>query len=434
MANLSFDQPIEIAPRLVFVAGALNSALYDLAKRKIFWLDAEASQAIMSFISDADFAEVARSSSATEAVLAVLSSLGYSLTDTFAAREYPSAPPDALTIQTAWLELGRSCNHRCAHCYSDSGSQQPREAPVDFDMMRRAIVELETVGVRTLSIVGGEPLIYASDLLKLLEFARSRSIQSLSVHTNGTLLTEPLAASLARLDVTVAVSVYGHDANVHEAVTGVPGSFAKTLLGLDRLLDAQCSTSINLIVTSSNEHVLEAVCDFFNTRYPSAAFGYDYVRPVGRALSDYRALSFRRLNRYQQHHSGFSGVDDATFVRRHFFNACLGDKLMITSDGSVHPCIMTRSPTGSLTTQSLSSVIRGDAFRQFREAPLRTLEVCGNCEFRYACSDCRPIAIGLTGNARAKPPECAYDPFSGVVGSTRSAVQHSLTKPLEVRR
>ena len=39
--------------------------------------------------------------------------------------------------------------------------------------------------------------------------------------------------------------------------------------------------------------------------------------------------------------------------------------------------------------------------------------VCKDCEFRYCCHDCRPLAEGVAGNKKAKYPRCCYNPYDG---------------------
>ena len=42
------------------------------------------------------------------------------------------------------------------------------------------------------------------------------------------------------------------------------------------------------------------------------------------------------------------------------------------------------------------------------------IKSCQNCEYRYACSDCRPLALGVFDDKLAKYPRCCYSPEEGV--------------------
>ena len=40
------------------------------------------------------------------------------------------------------------------------------------------------------------------------------------------------------------------------------------------------------------------------------------------------------------------------------------------------------------------------------------IDICCNCEYRYACFDCRPDAV--SSDIYAKPWNCTYNPLSGI--------------------
>ena len=39
--------------------------------------------------------------------------------------------------------------------------------------------------------------------------------------------------------------------------------------------------------------------------------------------------------------------------------------------------------------------------------------VCKDCEYRFACKDCRPLAKSVDGCQNGKNPRCKYDPYTG---------------------
>jgi len=57
-------------------------------------------------------------------------------------------------------------------------------------------------------------------------------------------------------------------------------------------------------------------------------------------------------------------------------------------------------------------IIRG-GIRQYWDLSYDKIEVCRDCEYRYACHDCRPLTYGLTGELTAKSLHCSYDPYRG---------------------
>ena len=51
------------------------------------------------------------------------------------------------------------------------------------------------------------------------------------------------------------------------------------------------------------------------------------------------------------------------------------------------------------------------------------IEGCKDCEYRYACKDCRPLGISICGSMTSKNPRCLYDPYKGEWGELPSVVK-----------
>lgn len=49
------------------------------------------------------------------------------------------------------------------------------------------------------------------------------------------------------------------------------------------------------------------------------------------------------------------------------------------------------------------------SYQQMSELSKDEIDGCKDCEFRYACFDCRPDAMGNSGDIKRKPA-CGYDP------------------------
>ena len=134
-------------------------------------------------------------------------------------------------------ELTHRCNLRCRHCFLAVAA--PDDAPLacqelDTGAALAVVDELAALGVLYVTFSGGEPLVRA-DFFDLAAHVRRRRL-ALRVYTNGTLLTAPAAARLAALHpLAVEISVYAAEPATHDAITGVPGSSAATMVALRRL-------------------------------------------------------------------------------------------------------------------------------------------------------------------------------------------------------
>lgn len=106
-----------------------------------------------------------------------------------------------------------------------------------------------------------------------------------------------------------------------------------------------------------------------------------------------------------------------TFDARGFFycrqfNPCLGQQLAVDGDGAVKHCLWASQSLGHVEKEGLREVILAGAVDEYWEKTKDGIEVCKDCELRYACFDCR---VGKKGAfmAAEKPSYCSYDPYTG---------------------
>jgi radical SAM protein with 4Fe4S-binding SPASM domain len=96
------------------------------------------------------------------------------------------------------------------------------------------------------------------------------------------------------------------------------------------------------------------------------------------------------------------------------FNSCWFGKMAVTADGDVIPCIFARNQVaGNVNKQPLKTIIKSMSDK-FWKITLDKVEVCQDCEYRFACHNCRPLAEGRFKNLLANNPRCSYNPYTGI--------------------
>jgi AdoMet-dependent heme synthase len=129
------------------------------------------------------------------------------------------------------FDLTYRCNERCVHCYLDHEDHGELTTAECFSVLE----QLAEAGTLFLTLSGGE-IFLRPDLFELIAFAR-RLHFDVSLKTNALLITPERAARLRELGVRhVQISVYSDDPAVHDAITKVPGSLARTLAAIPLLL------------------------------------------------------------------------------------------------------------------------------------------------------------------------------------------------------
>ncbi|MEU0518813.1 radical SAM protein [Streptosporangium sp. NPDC006007] len=190
-------------------------------------------------------------------------------------------------------DLTYACPLRCIHCYSESGRRAARMLSRD-DAMRVVDVVCDA-RPQWMSISGGEPLLapWWREAVRRLHDAGI----AVTMFTSGWFVDEQTAEGLATSVTTVAVSVDGSDARIHDAVRGRNGAFVKAMTALEllnrvkeqRAADGEfcCSLGIDYTVTRSGMRDLEDFVEAMTTRFPSVDFiRFGAVIPSGLAAEE----------------------------------------------------------------------------------------------------------------------------------------------------
>ena len=153
------------------------------------------------------------------------------------------------------LKLGYACNNACAHCVVAGQREAALRRRGSGDRgtaeCRRELLDSLARGIKAVTFTGGEPTI-RPDFLGLLEFAAGRGL-FVTVQSNGRMFAyPPFAAAAARLAGRFVIALHGPNAAVHDRVTGVPGSFLQTALGIRNLVKAGAFVLGKAVITRAN--------------------------------------------------------------------------------------------------------------------------------------------------------------------------------------
>ena len=142
-------------------------------------------------------------------------------------------------LTSLYMYISGACNLACRHCWitptfqtGGNGGKQ-----VGVDDVRKAIREARPLGLRTVKLTGGEPLLHTQfrELVSLLD---GDGLQ-IQIETNGTLIDRDLAGFLKQKEQVsfISVSLDGADEETHESLRGVRGSFAQAVGGIRNLVE-----------------------------------------------------------------------------------------------------------------------------------------------------------------------------------------------------
>lgn len=319
-------------------------------------------------------------------------------------------PPPPTKLDFIWLELTSACNSKCLHCYAECG---PSPLPIDqvpHDRWLSLITEAKTAGATAIQLIGGEPLLYPQ-WRELIIKAHQLDYEYIEIFTNGTLVDDECIEFFKKYNVNIATTIYADNAQTHDKITRQPNSFNKTMTAIKKIMAANIPLRIASIIMKANEHEVENILNLYKSFGMNDAHP-DVVRPTGRG-DDHNLLPTHYC---KPPITPPFYIDEDSFIDAHHHHSCLAGKIAITATGDAFPCIFARNQLcGNILNQSLAEILNAPPLTTCWHTTKDHIIKCKDCEYRYACSDCRPLAQGIDPekNWSACPQNCSYNPYTG---------------------
>jgi radical SAM protein with 4Fe4S-binding SPASM domain len=304
------------------------------------------------------------------------------------------------------LDLTYRCNERCVHCYldhDDHGEMSTAEIKHLLDQMADA-------GVFFLVLSGGE-IFLRKDLFEIVEHAR-RLLFSVKLKTNAVMIRKAKAERIAALGVeSVQISVYSHRADVHDAITKLPGSFRRTIEGAQLLKASGVKVSFANVLMKHNAGdypEVQALAERIGAHYGVDATitpMMDGDRSIldlnvdAEALEDifHDATVVGNTEEFCAPPAGPLAEADAidTLPCSAGHTACY-----VSPYGDVYPCVQFPLPSGNVRTTPFLEIWRNSPqLREVRSITVNDLQGCSTCMHGSSCSRCPGLAY-MEGNMR----------------------------------
>lgn len=166
------------------------------------------------------------------------------------------------------IEVTTLCNINCSHCFASSGISETSSLPLE--LVKEIVIDGYNAGYRRLHLTGGEPLLWES-LFEVLDYAFDVGYQSVFLNTNGTLLTQDIAGSLAVYDgLSISVSLDGPE-TLHERLRG-KGFYKQAVAGIDKALDNGIDLFVFTTACKSLLPELPHFADNLYEKFPDIAY------------------------------------------------------------------------------------------------------------------------------------------------------------------
>ena len=363
----------------------------------------------------------------------------------------------ASRLQLVAWEVTRSCNLFCAHCRGSSGHIE-YEGELSTSECFHLIDEILKVGKPVLILTGGEPLV-RPDILQVAEYAVDGGLRVV-VGTNGTVITEEMAARLKEVPVSrLGISLDFPIDKLQDDFRGKSGAFKAAMDGIANASRAGIEIQINSTITRLNVNYLDELLALA-LQVGAVAFHPFLLVPTGRGknlepvelspqgyeetlnwiydkqveLGDRiffkptDAPHYLRIvrQREKQKRCVLPSDGPAETASRHpglsLTRGCLAGTgfCFISHQGKVKGCGYLDVEAGDIRQQRFSQIWADSTlFHQLRD--LSNIKgKCGICEYKPVCGGCRARAYEATGDYLEAEPYCLYEPVAICKDSTRA--------------
>ena len=369
-------------PECYFIKGSRCGAIYDLIEGNIYALDSEETKLVESCEKNVEkenkilenLKKLCLGNFYEKIVYIEKLRLGSPIEES-----QPGHPPQ---LNRAFLEINNSCNRNCWFCgyhgikrsWGCMGCNKWNEdgETLTTERWREIIDELKDLDCKDIFITGGDLTLAWDKTMDILDYADGK---------------------FRKIYITL------HEQSFSEKIAKYLANKAQTIIQTEKLDGIQSEDLIFLLTVRPEE--FKNLKDVKNKKAM-----IDFVSEDFRSLSAEIPLISKRKIPKESMYQFFHNIK---------YHPCIGNTLAISHTGNVLPCPMMRNHVlGNIRDRELYTLFENgkEEIDKFWNLTLDNIEKCRDCEFRYACNDCRALEEKLTGKLEGKRL-CDYEPEEG---------------------
>ncbi len=251
------------------------------------------------------------------------------------------------------------CNLRCIHCSAEKLKKEPDVRRMDIDDYRKLARQCHELGVITVGITGGEPLLYPRLEQVIKAFKPGRTM--ISLKTNATLLTDDWLVKLRKWKVdsiSIGLGPVPDKMEEYDGIRGVSESYRKSLDAVKKAMSYGFRVIVGVVVSHENIHSqnVENLLDLTATMGVILILGL--AVPAGNwqenrniILTEEDRKKIREiLLKYKHVRTDF----ESNFITRGC--GAINEKVYITAYGDVMPCPFVQIGFGNVLKEPLAEI------------------------------------------------------------------------------
>jgi MoaA/NifB/PqqE/SkfB family radical SAM enzyme len=275
--------------------------------------------------------------------------------------KYGFEPPNVMVVSPSMR-----CNLRCYGCYA---GEYTKGDDLDPQLLERAVVEANEMGIFFITVSGGEPF-FSQDVLNLWE--KHRDIFFI-VYTNGTLIDKDMARRLAEYgNVIPCISVEGYEEETDKRRG--PGTYKKIMDAMDNLRDVGVPFGFSATVTRQNNELVtsDKFIDLYADKGCFIGWYFNYI-PIGRKPDmDLMPTPEQRVARWERISSirmSKSVVLADFWCDGSLTGGCIAGGrayFHLNCNGDVEPCVFVHFAADNIKNKSLAEALNSPFFKGIR--------------------------------------------------------------------
>lgn len=300
------------------------------------------------------------------------------------------------------FELTSRCNERCIHCYIPNGKKNAG-FDMSFERFKYILDQYAEMGGLQVTLSGGEALMN-KDIAKILLYCREKDMQ-ISLLTNLISLKKELIPILKDVNLSlIQVSLYSMDAEKHDSITTMKGSFEKTKTAIEKLHNADIPVQISCPIMKANKDGYDEVMKYAQRLRMKAQTDYIMMAQADLNTSNLaNRISIEETEKvirdimendvdYQTEtlaQEPLSSISEEEFAEMSLCGAGLND-LCVTVNGDIYPCAGWQGfVVGNVFRESLKEIWEhSPKLEQIRKIKQKDFPKCLKCEARDFCNMC----------------------------------------------
>jgi len=198
-----------------------------------------------------------------------------------------------------FYEVTQACGLVCQHCRACAQTHSHPDELLTQDSFRLIDQLAEFPQPPMLVLTGGDPLC-RGDIYQLIEYAADMGLETSITPSATPLVTKEAIARFHSSGIhRMAISIDGADAESHDRVRGVAGSFARSLEILKDARETDLPTQVNTTLTPENVGQIGEMAELF-AEFEIVLWSVFFFVPVGRAEFSPRLWPAGYEEAYQQ--------------------------------------------------------------------------------------------------------------------------------------